>query len=292
MRVFVETVKDLLRASNQGVRRAATAAFSPKALAKSFKSLWADAPKDLAGDSLRSLHFLTRLPLPTLAYKPFSDLVAAIPLASAALALAFWALAHGLWWIWGGAPWLAAGLLLAVQTLVTGALHDDALADTADGLGGGHSKDHKLAIMRDSHVGSYGLVATVLSFGLRWSAWALIGPALGLMLSLWLLSRWACLPSMAWQTAARPGASEASNQGGQAAAAGRASRPWVGVTGLGVAVIASLLTTPLILLALLPAATLAWMAQRQLGGVTGDIYGAQMMLTEIGVLLIWAAWLS
>ncbi len=284
MRVFVETVK--------GLGRNAKTLASPTTIKASMQALLRDAPKDFAGDALRSLHFLTRLPLPTLAYKPFSDLVAALPLASAALGLALWGAAQGLWLIWGATPWLAAGLLLAAQTALTGALHDDALADTADGLGGGHNKDHKLAIMRDSRVGSFGLAATILSFGLRWSAWAVIGPALGLFLTVWLLSRWACLPSMAWQPPARHGAAETSNQGGQAAAVGQASRPWVVLTGLAVALAASLLTSPLILLALLPALGLAWLAQRQLGGVTGDIYGAQIMLTEIAALLIWAALVS
>ncbi len=259
--------------------------------------VFVETVKDLPADLLRCLHFLTRLPLPNLAYKPFSDLIAALPFASLVLALGFWVFAQGIWWIWGAVPMLAAGLLLAAQTALTGALHDDALADTADGLGGGQTQDHKLTIMRDSRVGSYGLVATVLSFGLRWAAWSALAPSLGLFVSLWLLSRWSCLPSMAWQQAARPSSSQGNddaeqpgNQGGQAAQAGQGSKRLVLATGLAVALIVSLATSPLVLLALLPAAGLGWMAQRQLGGVTGDIYGAQIMLTEIAVLLIWAAW--
>ncbi len=259
--------------------------------------VFVETVKDLPADVLRCLLFLTRLPLPSLAYKPFSDLIAALPIASLLLALGMWGLAQGLWWIWGPVPAIAAGLVLAAQTLLTGALHDDALADTADGLGGGQTKDHKLTIMRDSRVGSYGLVATVLSFGLRWAAWSQALPSLGLFVSLWLLSRWACLPSMAWQTAARVGsaAKDATpggvpSQDGQAAQAGQGSKRLVIATGLVVALIVSLTTSPLVLLALAPAAGLAWLAQRQLGGVTGDIYGAQIMLTEIAVLLVWAAW--
>src|SRR5437763_523525 len=72
-------------------------------------------------------------------------------------------------WI-GMTPAVAAGLALAAAVLVTGGLHEDGLADTADGLGGGKDRDHKLAIMRDSRIGSYGVLALMLTLGLRWSA--------------------------------------------------------------------------------------------------------------------------
>ena len=65
---------------------------------------------------------------------------------------------------------LAALLTLGVQIALTGALHEDGLADVADGFGGGRDKMAKLAIMRDSRVGSYGVLALIFSVGLRWSA--------------------------------------------------------------------------------------------------------------------------
>lgn len=61
-------------------------------------------------------------------------------------------------------------LAIGVQVLLTGALHEDGLADTADGFGGGRDREHKLAIMRDSRIGTYGVVALVLAFGLRFTA--------------------------------------------------------------------------------------------------------------------------
>jgi adenosylcobinamide-GDP ribazoletransferase len=66
----------------------------------------------------------------------------------------------------GMAPWLAAGWALVASVLVTGGLHEDGLADCADGLGGG-SVARRLEIMRDSRIGSYGAIGLVLAFALR-----------------------------------------------------------------------------------------------------------------------------
>ena len=65
---------------------------------------------------------------------------------------------------------ILALLALLTMTLVTGALHEDGLADTFDGLGGGLTREQKLSIMRDSQIGSYGVMALLFSFGLRWAA--------------------------------------------------------------------------------------------------------------------------
>ena len=62
----------------------------------------------------------------------------------------------------------AAALLgLVAAGLVTGAMHEDGLADTADGFGGGKTRNEKLAIMRDSRQGSYGIIALIVTIGLR-----------------------------------------------------------------------------------------------------------------------------
>ena len=65
--------------------------------------------------------------------------------------------------IWG--PVVASLLAVAASIIVTGALHEDGLADTADGLGGGSSVEKRLAIMKDSRIGTYGTLA--LAFSLR-----------------------------------------------------------------------------------------------------------------------------
>jgi adenosylcobinamide-GDP ribazoletransferase len=76
--------------------------------------------------------------------------------------------AVGLWL--GLAPGPTAALALVAQALATGALHEDGLADSADGLWGGGTRERRLEIMRDSRIGSFGAVALVLVVLLRWSA--------------------------------------------------------------------------------------------------------------------------
>ena len=63
---------------------------------------------------------------------------------------------------------VASAIAVATLIISTGALHEDGLADLADGLGGGKDKETKLAIMRDSSIGSYGTLALIISVGLHW----------------------------------------------------------------------------------------------------------------------------
>src|SRR5215468_917668 len=65
-------------------------------------------------------------------------------------------------------PVIAAALALATTLVVTGCLHEDGLADTLDGFGGGRHREHKLEIMQDSPLGTYGVCALVMSLILRW----------------------------------------------------------------------------------------------------------------------------
>src|SRR4029077_501094 len=85
-------------------------------------------------------------------------------------AAAYW-LAHA-----AGLPSLsAAALALAATLLVTGALHEDGLADVADGFGGGATRERKLEIMDDSRIGTFGVCALILSFMLRVAALTNLG---------------------------------------------------------------------------------------------------------------------
>ncbi len=88
------------------------------------------------------------------------------------------------WWgrLRGNHRWLGSGLglgsgivaamVLAAQAMITGAMHEDGLADTADGLWGGWDKARRLEIMKDSHIGTYGVMALILTVLVRWSALA------------------------------------------------------------------------------------------------------------------------
>jgi adenosylcobinamide-GDP ribazoletransferase len=122
-----------------------------------------------AHDLSVSVLFCTRLPLAH--SRPFADgeiarAVWAFPLAGFVVgvigAVIYVVAARA-----GVPPWPAAALAVAATLGVTGALHEDGLADTADGFGGGTTREDKLAIMRDSRIGTYGVCALILSFIIR-----------------------------------------------------------------------------------------------------------------------------
>ena len=180
-------------------------------------------------------------------------------------------------------PTLAAGLALAVLVMVTGALHEDGLADCADGFWGGQDRDRRLAIMRDSRIGAYGVIALVLSLGLRWVCIAVLVNAGALWPALivaGVLSRVPMVVVAAVLPHARPG--------GLSRAVGRppAAAVWL---GLGLAVsLALALAGWAGLAAALAAGTagvaVALVARAKIGGQTGDVLGAAQQLSEIAVL--------
>ena len=109
------------------------------------------------------LAFLTRLPLPMAAETSGAEVARAswtFPVIGAGIglvaALIYW-IAYG----FGLYPLVAATLAVAGTMLLTGCLHEDGLADTADGFGGGTTPERKLEIMRDSRLGTYGAAALV-----------------------------------------------------------------------------------------------------------------------------------
>lgn len=189
----------------------------------------------------------------------------------------------------GLTPDLAALLALATTTLITGALHEDGLADTADGLGGGRTRERKLEIMRDSRIGTYGVCALMLSLGLRWSALAAIADPWAVTLAL-----------CAAHTAARAGVPAfmslvpPARPDGLSASAGVPPGRSVAIAfALGTLALALALgpgkaLVGLILLSL-AGLMLARLAIRQIGGQTGDILGAFEQLGEILILLVAAA---
>jgi adenosylcobinamide-GDP ribazoletransferase len=187
----------------------------------------------------------------------------------------------------GGEP--AATLAVLAGVALTGALHEDGLADTVDGFGGGADREQKLAIMRDSRVGAYGVLALVFSVGLRVFAVAAVGEAIGGVLALiaaHAASR-ALLPAaMRLLSPARPE--------GLGAAAGTPSRGATLIAlALGIVIALAALgpergATALALAAVAVAAT-GVLARRQIGGYTGDVLGAFQQIGEIVMLLAAAA---
>ncbi|MGP8244969.1 MAG: adenosylcobinamide-GDP ribazoletransferase [Bryobacteraceae bacterium] len=178
---------------------------------------------------------------------------------------------------------VTAVLLVALDVLLTGALHYDGLADSADGFGGGKDRDDILRIMRDHAIGSYGGVALVLAAGTKIAALAtlLTGSAWPkALVAAPLLGRWAILVLSAALPYARPTASVVAGMGWKALAwgslptalalaAGRDPRLWIAAAAV-----------------LLVAAILSLYCRRKIGGVTGDTLGAGAELGEIAVLLV------
>lgn len=250
----------------------------------------------LAADLSQAVRFYSRLPFPAPAgldphaAPDFRRMARVVPVAGLTIGLPgllvlLAALATGL-----GAP-VAAVLAVATGTLVTGGLHEDGLADVADGFGGGATPERRLAIMRDSRIGAYGGVALVLALALRIGALATLLDRIGAEAALALvlaavLSRCAALAPMVLLPPARPD--------GASAAVGRPSMPtlaWAGATSLALALLALAMGLPalglLLMLVLAPAGALALtvLAQRKIGGQTGDVVGACQQAAEIAALL-------
>ena len=258
----------------------------------------ADWPGRGALDDLAAcLRFYSRLPVPQLPGEAdphrtpdFTRAPRMLPLAGLLLALPAALSLAADWWI-GLGPFLAATLAVAVAVLTTGALHEDGLADVADGFGGGASIERRLEIMRDSRIGAYGGVALVLALALRIGALATLLDRTGFAAATALvlaasLSRVAALAPMALLPPARPG--------GLSASVGTPSRTTL-ATALALGLVLALLALPLGLSALgvaltmalvaLAALTVTWVAEKKIGGQTGDVIGACQQVAEIAGLL-------
>lgn len=252
------------------------------------------------------IRFYSRLPVPALPGEadphaapdfrtvpralPFAALIIALP---AALVL-FGAGAAGL----GGL--LSAALALATLAVTTGALHEDGLADSADGLFGGRTPERRLEIMKDSRLGSYGALAMGLALLLRVFALALIldraGPvvATGVFLIAAMISRLSGVHLLALVAPAR--------SNGASAAVGRPSlrTALIGyAVGCAVAIVLDFSLglprwgLPLgLALAAANAVLVRRLCVRLIGGQTGDIAGATQQLDEIALYLGFALMLG
>jgi len=230
--------------------------------------------------------FLTRLP----AKAPDSGLAGAA-IAFPVVGLAVGALGGAAYWLasFFGLPPLAAAFLgVGATIVVTGALHEDGLADTADGLAG-QTPDAAIRIMRDSRTGSYGVLALIFSVGLRVAALsALAGPlaVIVAMATAGAASR-AALPAV---MRLLPAASAS----GLGAAAGKPDGLDVVIALVIAGVVALAALGPIAATAmagagLVVSCVVAAVARRRLGGYTGDVLGAVQQSAEVAGLLALAA---
>ena|SRR5579872_2101074 len=183
----------------------------------------------------------------------------------------------------------AAALALAATMLATGAMHEDGLADTADGLGGGKTREQKLEIMRDSRIGTFGACALGISLMLRWSALATIAEPRSVAIALIVAHMAARAPLPLFMHLVPPARSDGlSTSAGQPPSTSTAIALGLGVLSLVFGFGWRGAMTGLMLLALANL-FLAWLSSRQIGGQTGDVLGTLEQVGEAIVLLIAAA---
>ena len=183
---------------------------------------------------------------------------------------------------------VAALLTIAVMIVATGALHEDGLADSADGLFGGGTRDKRMEIMRDSRIGAYGAIAlAVFLIGRHASLDNLLqaGQAFGPLIAACSASRAAMQIVLRFLPMARP----------DGLAAGFGVPPNLSVaSGLLLASILAFAVVgwqfaPAIAIALAVAFVVAWFATRRIGGVTGDVLGAAQQSAELSCMIFLVA---
>ena len=187
-----------------------------------------------------------------------------------------------------GLPDVVAVLIaIGFSILLTGALHEDGLADVADGFGGGANRDAKLKIMRDSRVGTYGVLALILAVGLKGA----------LLVALMNSGLWTAAMAMIVAASASRltpvilmNRLPMARNDGMAVTAGKPEAESVRIA-CGLALASLLVLTGwqamlvTIIATLAACAAIGALARRQIGGQTGDVLGTGQQVTEICVLI-------
>lgn len=248
-------------------------------------------PRDISGlwhDVASAIGLLTRLPV-RVDHPRGAEAAWAWPLAGVGVGAMAVAVGAGLMAV--GVPvGVAAVGVLGAGAVVTGALHEDGLADTVDGFFGGWTPERRLDIMKDSHIGSYGTLALILTVLARWAAlcavlpvsvWAVVGVA--------ALSR-APMAVVMWALPSARG-------NGLSQSVGRPDAQAVGVAvalALMVGVLMMELAATLMVALMVGLVTLGViaLARARIGGQTGDVLGAVQQACELVGLVVLAAMLA
>lgn len=254
---------------------------------------------DIFFDLYRVMRFATRLPLPMLAREEVDPLVSADRFAPAfalcglVVGLIGWLAAALVFWL-GASALMSAFVSIAAMVMITGALHEDGLADFTDGIGGGRTTDRKLEIMRDPRIGTYGVLALVLSVGARVAALSVLFTidawfALAALVASQVLSRGFAMLVASQLEHARPDGAAARLGRPSMRAAGTAVLIGVLVAAvclIGVGGIAGGLLglLALFLAGLIVSIVVTKMARHLLGGQTGDVLGANQQGCDLAGL--------
>jgi len=235
---------------------------------------------------LIAVQFLTRLPIPARLQTEWTmadlrDSVHMFPLVGILVGLGA-SLVYAAAVFCNLPPVIAAILAVATQILMTGALHEDGLADVCDGFGGGRTREQKLEIMRDSRLGTYGAIGLILGLALRVGAIAHLETVTVGLVAAAVLSR-ATMPfAMLFLPQARPE--------GLAASAGR-PRPGRVYLGAVIGVVMAFLGLPAVaaggavIAGIVVAGLFLSMSRRQIGGISGDVLGSLQQIVEVACLI-------
>jgi adenosylcobinamide-GDP ribazoletransferase len=250
----------------------------------------AEMLRERLADLAAAFALLTRLPVHRLGLPRVtvpSEAVWAYPVVGAAVG----AIGGAVYWFTYSLscpPALAAICALAAMIIATGALHEDGLADFADGLAG-DTKERSLSIMRDHQIGTYGVIALALSLAIRATAIALMAEPRAVMVALIAADAASRLSAVLIMAALPPArrdgmsASVGSPTAGLAAAA-------LGVTfGIAWLLLPFGVDLLLMLSAIVSAMVIGRVALIRLGGQTGDVLGAGSQICECLALILLVA---
>jgi adenosylcobinamide-GDP ribazoletransferase len=239
---------------------------------------------------LVATQFLTRLPVPHTTELPanaLSDSARFFPLVGALIGVGAVALDVVVSRRAGSS--VSVVLILVYLFIITGGLHEDGLADAADGFGGGWTKERTLAIMRDSNIGSFGAAAIVLSILARFVFLTNVTSTryYEVLIAGQVLGRWATIPLAYWLPAAR--------DDGQGARVAKPTPAATLASGSAIAVVivggvCGWLSIPVLLVSIAVALASGAYYHRRIGGITGDCLGATCQLTECTVYLTGVLW--
>jgi adenosylcobinamide-GDP ribazoletransferase len=248
--------------------------------------------REIVAGPVLTLQFLTAVPIPfavPATPRHLGRALALFPLGGAAIGLALAGLDVIL--LRALPVSVATPLILGASVLLTGALHLDGLMDTCDGVFGGRTVERRLEIMRDSRVGSYGVLAGVLQLLLKYaalSALPLAARGAALILSL-TAGRWAMVGVMQVFPYARPqgiGAAFKAAVSWLAVAVAIVLAAAIGWATFGLGGVVCLAVAGIV------AVALARYLAAKLGGLTGDCYGAVNEVVESTVMLLILGWLG
>lgn len=246
---------------------------------------------DLGEGLLMALRLYSRLPTGKSPHTPpkLALIAPALPLASVMIGLPA-ALFLAVWCVLGLPELFGAVLAVIIGVLVTGAMSEDALGDSADGLFSGQSVAQRLAVLKDSRMGAYGTIAIVLLLLARVSALAALSEAHPVWGAIaWLSATIIARSVSLWLPLSLP---PARTDGLGAAAAGITRRAF-GIGVVGAVFLAAFLSFPFtgllgigvaLILVSVGIAAWAWFCRRQIGGYTGDLVGGGQALLEIAML--------